>query len=97
MRPFRFFFAASLGIILFFFLAKFVVAALLLAAAMSLLFFFARKIKYFFQRMRWEEDSYYDGRDRFVNRSPKWKGDLLMDYPTKHRRMWSDTRIIKIQ
>ena len=97
MRPFRFFFAASLGIILFFFVAKFVIAALLMAAVLSVLFFFGRKIKHFFQRMRWEEDGYYDGRDRFINGRPKWKGDMLLDYPTRRREMWSDARVIKIQ
>lgn len=97
MKPFRFFFVVSLGIVLVFFLAKFVIAALLMAAVLSLLFFFGRKIKQFFQRMSWEGEGYYDGRERFLTGRSNWKGERLMDFPSNRHEAWSDFRVIKIQ
>jgi hypothetical protein len=81
MRPFKFFFALSLGLILFGFLARFVLVALAMAAAFSLLFFLGRKIKNFFRELSWEQE------DRFRRRRelPVWKDDLLLYYPEKVR------------
>lgn len=96
-RPFRFFFAFSLGLILFFFLARFVVFALIMAAALSLVFFIGRKIKRFFQRLSWEEDRYYEPHFRRRRQLPVWRDDLLMEYPTRRREYLSSYRNIEVQ
>lgn len=84
MRPFKFFFALSLGLILFGFLARFVIVALVMAAAFSLLFFLGRKIKNFFREQE----------DRFRRRRelPVWKDDLLLYYPEKVREYQPEYR-----
>ena len=97
MKPFRFFFAVSFGILLVFFLAKFVFAAFLMAAVLSLLFFFGRKIMHFFQRLSWENEGYYDGRERFLSGRSDWKVERLMNFPSNRNEAWSDYRVIKIQ
>ncbi len=85
MRPFKFFFAISLGLVLFTFLTRFVLVALLLAAAFSLIFFVGRKIKNFFQRLSWENEGDYRYRNSYRERRrlPVWKDDLLLYFPEK--------------
>ena len=99
MRPFRFFFGLSLAIMIFFVVARFVVAALVIAAFLSLLFFVGRKIKNFFMRMRWEDDSYGSYHPYYRRRQslPTWNGDMLVDYPHKESVYIPDHRIIKVQ
>ena len=59
MRPFKFFFAFSLGILIFLFFARFLIFAAIAAAVLSFIFFVFRKIRYFFHGMTWEESGYY--------------------------------------
>lgn len=59
MRPFKFFFAFSLGIIIFLFFARFLILAALAAAVLSFIFFVFRKIRYFFHHMTWDEPGQY--------------------------------------
>lgn len=59
MRPFKFFFAFSLGILIFLFFARFLILAAIAAAVLSFVFFVFRKIRYFFQDMTWEERGHY--------------------------------------
>ena len=100
-RPFKFFFAFSLGVILFLFFARFIIMALIGAAILSGIFFIARRIKYFFRRLRWEEEGYYDDHYRHDYRAPRqlpvWKDDLLVDYPTQHREVIPDYRSIEVK
>lgn len=55
MKPFKFFFALSLGIILFFFVARFVIVALVLAAVLSGVFFLIQRARYFFSGLGWNQ------------------------------------------
>lgn len=100
MRPFRFFFALSLGIALFLFFAKFIIFALFGAAILSLVFFLARKIKYFFRRLDWEGNDYYAdqyrGNFRSRKQMPVWKNDLLVHYPSREREFAANSRTIEI-
>jgi hypothetical protein len=95
MRPFRFFFVASLGLFLFFFFARFVIMALAMAAVLSFVFFLGRSVKNFFQRLDWRENDYrYYGRSR---RRPVWKDDLLLEYPARGLELEKNYRVIKVQ
>lgn len=99
MRPFRFFFGLSLGIIFFVFLARFVLLALVMAAILSVAFHFGRKIKRFFQRLRWEEeeDSYFFRRPyRQSVEKPIWKGDLLWEYPNRQKDFVHNYRVVEV-
>jgi len=103
MRPFKFFFAISLGVFFFFFIARFVIMAAIVAAILSFFFFVGRKIKNFFRYMTWE-DSYYPNEDyRFEKnhqRSPfvdAWKDEFFSDF-SKHRRSHSrNYQVIEIR
>ncbi len=96
MRPFKFFFALSLGVIVFLFLARLVVFALIIAALLSVLFFVGRKIKHFFYRLDWEHGP--AGNHPTLNRQkPVWKDGLLLDYPTPQADYLEDIRKIKVQ
>jgi hypothetical protein len=55
MRPFKFFFALSLGVIFFFFVARFVILALVLAAVFSGVFFLIRRARYYFSGLGWNQ------------------------------------------
>ena len=96
MRPFKFFFALSLGVIFFLFLARFLVFALIAAGFLSLLFFVGRKIKNFFHRLDWEE---HDIRApyRLKQRKPVWKDGLLLEYPEPEPDYIDEFRKIKVQ
>jgi len=98
MRPFKFFFAISLGLILFSFLARFVIVAFLLAAAFSLVFFVGRIIKNFFQDLSWENEDRFRNRFRRRAQLPVWKDDLLLYYPEKRREYQPEfqTRTIEV-
>ena len=100
MRPFKFFFALSLGIVLFLFFARFVIFALLIAAAMSFIFYIGRRLKYFFRRLDWQEDAYYDRpfRRKYAKRRelPVWKDDLLVHYPGTEKDFIPNSRTIEI-
>ena len=68
---------------------------------MSVVFFIGRKIRRFFQGMRWneeEEDYYFFRRHHREPRSlPVWKGDLLWEYPNKVEDKINNYRIIEIR
>jgi len=95
-RPFKFFFALSLGILAFLFLARFVFVAFLLAAVLSVVFFIGQKIKSFFLNVRWEQG--YPSSEEYHRPSsiPVWKDDLLMHYPNRERSYRQNYRVIKI-
>lgn len=98
MRPFRFFFAVSLGVIIFFFLARVVVLALLLAAGLSVLFYAGRKIKCFFQRLDWDEG--YDDYDHYAYQShqlPSWNELSWIEFQEHKRERSPIYRTIEIQ
>ena len=92
MKPFKFFFAISLGLMLFGFLARFLIMAFLLAAAFSLVFFLGRKIKNFFQDLSWENEDRFRNRFRRRPHLPVWKDDLLLYYPEKQREYQPEYR-----
>jgi hypothetical protein len=56
MKPFKFFFALSLGVILFLFFARFAIMAFIAAAFLSFGYFLVNKVKNFFKRMDWDDD-----------------------------------------
>ena len=70
MRPFKFFFAAALGVLLFFFVAKFVVIAFLIALGLTLVFSVIRRVHAFVTQERWHDHSYY----------PEFEKQHLRDY-----------------
>ena len=92
MKPFKFFFAVSLGILLFGFLARFVLFALVMAAAFSFIFFIGRRIKNFFQHLNWEENGSYRRYHHRRQQLPVWKDDLLLYYPEKRREYQPEYR-----
>lgn len=55
MRPFKFFFALSLGLFVFFFVARFVIPALVLAAILSGILFLVQRARYFFSGLGWNQ------------------------------------------
>lgn len=101
MRPFRFFFALSLGLFVFFFLARLVLLALFAAAVMSLVFFLGRKVKNFFQRLSWEEDHYdapsFRNNYRRAIQRPIWKDDLLVEYPAMQAEYLPNYKVIQVR
>ncbi|MEZ4886658.1 MAG: hypothetical protein R3E32_18160 [Chitinophagales bacterium] len=103
MKPFKFFFALSLGVFLFFFIARFVVMAAIAAAVLSFAFFLGRKIKNFFRYLTWEGSYRPDFEDRFdsaYQRSPQiaaWKDESFSDFSKKNRTYSSHYKVIKIQ
>ena len=102
MRPFKFFFAISVGLILFFFLARVLFIALLFAGVMSLIFYAVRGIKNFFRRLDWE-DYEYDyaprGNSNYSDRLPGWKfkDELLVDDWDRPRERFFSERIIQVR
>ena len=95
-RPFKFFFALSLGILAFFFLARLFFGAFLLAAAMSIVFFVGQRIKYFFRNLRWEQYDRSAEDYRTASSIPVWKDDLLMHYPNKERSYRRNYQVIEV-
>jgi hypothetical protein len=101
MRPFRFFFALSLGLLLLFFMARFVVGALIIAAVMSTIFFVFRRMRNFFASMDWEE-SYPPYHNRF-KQHPRalaqryYEDGLVWDRPEKPAERLLSYRSIKVQ
>lgn len=55
MRPFKFFFMASVGIIIFLFVARVLFTALIIAAIFSLVYYIGRGIIHFFSKMNWDD------------------------------------------
>ena len=98
MKPFKFFFALSIGVMLFLFFAKIVLIALIAATVMSLVFGLFRKAKRFFRQLTWEEerDYRYDlPRDSGL---AFWKEDLFTNAtPTKDKIYLANHRTIIIQ
>lgn len=95
MKPFRFFFALSLGIVLFLFFARFIIVAFVIAALLSGVYFIARKIKGWFDDHDWMEEDHFPPR-RF-QKEPVWKDDLLVDYPSQQSDYIENYRKIKVQ
>ncbi len=59
MRPFKFFFAITLGFLFITFIARFVIVALVIATVMSVIFFIGRKFKNFLRNLSWEDRQAY--------------------------------------
>ena len=100
MRPFRFFFALSVGLILFFFLARVLVFALVFAAIMSVAFFVVRKIRNFFMGMTWEDRRYaYEHRYHRPKGLPEWHYDEepLFGRREKQTDWLTDYRTIEVR
>lgn len=99
MKPFKFFFALSVGIILFLFFAKIVLIALIAAFVMSLVFGVFRKMKHFVQRTLWEED-YRDGYDKdyyYEKSLPNWKESLFTNPEVRSKVYLENHRTIIIK
>ena len=100
MRPFRFFFALSLGMLLLFFLARFVVGALIIAAVLSTIFFVLRRMRNFFAGMDWEasHSPYYNryNHPRALEQS-YYEDGLVWDRPEKPAERLVSYRSIKVQ
>ena len=96
MRPFKFFFTASLGIIIFFFLAKFILMALIIAAIFSIVFHFFRRLQGFLQRRHWDE---YDQVDEFSyeNIPSGWQHRSSFNMEERIPEWMTNYRTIKIQ
>ena len=98
-RPFKFFFALSLGVILFVFFARFVIMAFFFAAILSVTFYVGRRIKNFFRRLSWEDEydyGYEYGNYKKQEALPIWKEDLLVHYPNRQKAYMSNQRTIKV-
>lgn len=81
MRPFKLFFALSMGIILFLFFAKIVLIALVMAFVMSIVFGVFKKAKRLIKGALWEEEQdYYYPEDHSL---PVWKEDLFSERPVR--------------
>lgn len=102
MKPFKFFFALSLGVFFLFFIAKFVIMAAIVAAVLSFLFFVGRKIKNFFRYLTWE-DPYYPNSDYrfegYSDRTPQmrmWKQEFFSDFSRRREAYPPNLKVIKI-
>ena len=96
MRPFKFFFAISVGMILFFFLARVLIMAFIIAAIMSVLFFVFRKIRNFFRHLAWEEydDDYYETRrDRHGRREWSYVEPLFENWEAPYESRFQERTI----
>lgn len=82
MRPFKLFFALSMGIILFLFFAKIVFIALVMAFVMSIVFGVFKKAKRLIKGALWEDDErdYYYTEEHSL---PVWKEDLFTEKPVR--------------
>lgn len=91
MKPFKLFFALSLGIILFLFFAKIVLIALIAAFVMSVIYSGFRKMKHFVQRTLWEEDYEEDYFKHYYKEDilPNWK-EALFTNPAVKRKVYLD-------
>ncbi len=91
----------SLGILLFMFVAKFVVMALIAAAVMSLVFFAARRMRYFFSNLSWEERPYYYDHVHYRQRrglnSWQFEPDYFAESLERPTELVSNYRVIKVQ
>ena len=100
MRPFKFFFAVSLGIIVFLFLAKFLIMAMIIAGALSLLFYAFRKLRQFLFRLDWDHEEYENEYEFPAGQKfPRWKrnGEELFDYRYNRKQYFENFRTIEIQ
>jgi len=99
MKPFKFFFALSLGIILFLFFAKIVLIALVAAFVMSVIFRVFRKMKHFMQRTLWEEDYEEDYDRSYYNEDtlPNWKEALFTNPAVKGKVYLDNHRTIIVK
>ena len=101
MRPFKFFFALSLGLLLLFFMARFVVMALIIAAVLSTVFFVFRRLRYFFSGMTWEEPRYHRYHNRYIH--PRalaqryYEDNLIWDRPQKEAERLVEYRSIEVK
>ncbi len=91
MKPFKLFFALSLGIILFLFFAKIVLIALIAAFVMSVIYGVFRKMKRFVQRTLWEEDYEEDDFSHYYKEDtlPNWK-EALFTNPAVRGKVYLD-------
>lgn len=100
MRPFRFFFALSMGLLLLFFLARFVVGALIIAAVLSTVFFVLRRMRDFFLRMDWEasHSPYHNRFEQPPALSQRYYEEgLVWDRPQRQAERLPDYRSIEVQ
>jgi hypothetical protein len=100
MRPFRFFFALSLGLFFLFFIARFVVMALIVAAVMSTIFFVFRQLRHFFMGMQWEDRRYaYYNRYERPNQLTKqyFEDDLFWSRQERPAERLVDYRSIEVR
>jgi len=98
MKPFKFFFALSIGIMLFLFFAKVVLMALVAAAFMTIVFGIFRKAKHFFKDLLWEDYEEQDQWNRYGERIlPAMKEDFFSDRPNTSKVYLSHHRRIIVQ
>ena len=100
MRPFRFFFALSLGLFFLFFVAKFVIMALVVAAVLSTAFFVFRRVRYFLLGMTWEDHRYrYHNHFHTPRGLPEWhyEEEPLFSRKEKQTEWLTDYRSIEVQ
>lgn len=98
MRPFKFFFLASLAVFAFFFVAKFVIMALIAATVLSVLFFIVRKVRMAINYHKWN-DHWLEEEDRFAlhQNFPTWAADKEKLFTPHYRdRDWKYERTIEI-
>lgn len=90
MRPFRFFFALSLGVIIFMFLARFVLIALFMAVLFSILYYAGRKLYTFFSRLRWDGEEDEDRYDWVYGQNRIGADDRMWYHETPQHRYTFD-------
>ena len=98
MRPFKFFFAISIGILFFMFIARFIVTALIIAAFMSVLFFIGRKFKNFLMGLDWESRQRYayQQQQERPNGLNGWNEAIKFDQMNSYSNNNSNVQTIKI-
>ncbi len=97
MRPFKFFFALSIGIVLFFFIARVLIMAFVLAALMSIPFFIYRKIKRLSRRHRhWHREYDRNEPDFFLFDDEDENDRLILDWE-KNYDPWRRARVIQVK
>ena len=100
MKPFKFFFALSLGVMFFFFIARFVVAAFVIAAVMSVVFFIGRKIGNFLRTLAWnghyKREWEYAKNQYRSSELPFWKEEFDLNQGNRQRMYEPSYRAIKI-
>ena len=100
MRPFKFFFALSLGLFIFFFLAKFIVMALIVALGLTMLFAIIKRIRNFIMEEKWKNHyDEYESPFSFPNRLAAWDppSEVLHVKQERDFEYLQDFRKIKIQ